>query len=75
MITKSDVVYESPDGGKTIYSRKLGETERTLVCEDPEKKYRDRRIKWMDILKISSEHPALEDAIQKAEMIYELVKK
>lgn len=75
MITKSDVVYESPDGGKTIYSRKLGETERTLVREDPDLPERLRWQKWRDILKTSHEHPALEDAIQKAEVIYELVKR
>lgn len=75
MITRSDLIYESPDGGKTVYSRKIGETERTLVHEDPEKKYRDRWIKWKDILKESDEQPALADAITKAEMIYALVKK
>jgi hypothetical protein len=69
MITKSDLIYESPDGGKTVYSRKIGETERTLVH------LVDRWIKWKDILKESSEHPALADAITKAEMIYALVKK
>ena len=75
MITKSDLVYESPDGGRTVYSRKRGETERTLVREDPELKCERRWIKWRDVLKESHEHPALADAIQKAEVIYELVKK
>ena len=28
---KKDIIYESPDGGKTIYSRRAGDTERTVV--------------------------------------------
>lgn len=74
MITKSDLVYESPDGGRTVYSRKRGETERTLVRKEPNHSERLRWQKWRDILKASPEHPALADAIQKAEVIYELVK-
>ena len=27
-------IYESPDGGKTVYERESGETERTLIKED-----------------------------------------
>jgi len=27
-------IYESPDGGKTVYARESGETERTLIKED-----------------------------------------
>ena len=30
---KSGNIYESPDGGETVYRRKLGETERTKVTE------------------------------------------
>ena len=36
----SGKVYESPDGGKTVYARNPGETERTLVKED-------KVVKWM----------------------------
>lgn len=75
MITKSDLVYESPNGGRTVYSRKRGETERTLVREDHMHPVTERWHKWRDVLKESHEHPALADAIQKAEVIYELVKK
>ena len=35
----SGKVYESPDGGKTVYTRNPGETERTLVKEDKVKKW------------------------------------
>jgi hypothetical protein len=37
MIKSSEeiIIYESPDGGKTVYSRKSGETSRTLQHTDP----------------------------------------
>ena len=28
---KRDIIYESPDGGKTVYSRRFGDDERKLV--------------------------------------------
>lgn len=31
-------IFESPDGGKTIYKRNFGESERTLVSESSERK-------------------------------------
>ena len=34
---KEAIIYESPDGGKTIYARKLGDVVRTKVEELPSK--------------------------------------
>ncbi len=68
-------IFESPDGGKTVYARKSGETERTLIREDPDKKDRDRWLEWRDILEASKDNTALADLIQKAEMIWHLTKK
>jgi hypothetical protein len=67
-------IFESPDGGKTIYSRKSGQTERTLIQEDPGKKDRDRWLEWRDILEASKDNTALADLIQKAETIWHLTK-
>ena len=36
---KEGYIYESPDGGKTVYARKPGETERTLIKEEKIKKW------------------------------------
>ena len=36
MTDESILIYESPDCGKTIYSRKSGSLDRTLIKEDPE---------------------------------------
>lgn len=36
---KDGLIYESPDGGKTVYSRKPGQTEKTLVKEEKKNKW------------------------------------
>jgi len=67
-------VYESPDGGKTIYARKGNEKEKTLVHRSVGAADYDRWIEWRQILLTSKEVPALADLIEQAEMCYELVK-
>jgi len=71
MMTK---IFESPDGGKTVYSRDMGKQERELYWSQYPRHWKTRWYEWEDILKISDQHPALRDAIEKAEMIYQLVK-
>lgn len=68
-------IFESPDGGKTIYSRKSGDTNKELIKEDPQLKDRQRWLEWRDILEASKDNTALADLIEKAEMIWKLIKK
>jgi hypothetical protein len=72
------VIYESPDGGQTIYKRQSGHTERELVSISPEKQAQqseqDRWIMWRDILTASRLNPALQTALEQAQIIYELSK-
>ena len=69
-------IFESPDGGKTIYARKSGQdhTQRVCIQEDPEKKDRDRWLEWRDILTASKDNQGLADLIEKAEVYYRLLK-
>jgi hypothetical protein len=69
-------IFESPDGGKTIYSRKSGQdiSERVCIQEDPEKKDRERWLEWRDILAASKDNQGLADLIEKAEVYYRLLK-
>lgn len=69
-------IFESPDGGKTIYARKPGQdfSQRVCIQEDPEKKDRDRWLEWRDILEASKTNSGLADLVEKAEMFYKLQK-
>ncbi len=71
-------IFESPDGGKTIYSRKSGETQKTLVYEDPETKqeqlFQQRWLEWRNILLESKTNVGLADLIEKVEIFYRLQK-
>jgi hypothetical protein len=68
-------VFESPDGGKTVYSRKSGSLDRTLIKEDPEKNFLSKWYEWRQILTLAETEPSLADAINQAEIIYALIKK
>ena len=83
MIKSSEeiIIYESPDGGKTVFSRKSGEpvTSRTLHSIDPEyKREQELKARWAnlkDAVFLADSNPTLNDAISKVEMLYALLKK
>ena len=77
MIKSSEeiIIYESPDGGKTVYSRKSGSSDRTLIKEDTTQNYITKWYEWKEILKLAETEPSLANAINKAEMLYVLLKK
>jgi hypothetical protein len=71
-------VYESPDGGLTVYKRQSGSVERVLHKIDPTLeaailRERDRNL-WMDIFTTSERTPALQEAIDRVIVLYELAK-
>lgn len=73
------IIYESPDGGKTVYSRKSGETARTLHWQDPiEKKKAEQTRRWANLKEaviMADDDPTLNDALEKLELLYALKKK
>lgn len=77
MIKSSEeiIIYESPDGGKTVYSRKSGSSDRTLIKEDTSQHYMAKWYEWKEILKLAETEPSLANAISKAEMLYVILKK
>lgn len=77
MIKSSEeiIIYESPDGGKTVYSRKSGSSDRTMIKEDSSQNYITKWYEWKEILKLAETEPSLANAISKAEMLYVLLKK
>lgn len=76
MMTKFDdiTIYESPDGGKTVYSRKIGETVRTLHSIDPmHKKELELSARWAKMKDaVYLDDPAINQLIHKIEMLMEL---
>ena len=71
-------IYESPDGGKTIYSSTNGSTMRKLHSVDDELAAHIDKVnkeeRWLAILRESERCPALQEAVERAIIIYELVK-
>lgn len=69
-------IYER-DGAR-IYARKVGETERILIGEDYALDINQRRLEWsktwMPILEAAEHNLALQDALDRAKLIYELTK-
>ena len=69
------MIYESPDGGKTVYTRSSPSGERTLVRVDPNTHPNAKWFLWKEILQASENSPSLAKIINEAELIYALVKK
>lgn len=71
------LIYESPDGGKTIYAREHGSSDRQLVHVDPAwGKERELTERWKKLKgAVFMDDPTINDAISKVEMLYVLKKK
>jgi hypothetical protein len=71
-------IYESPDGGKTIYARERGSSDRILIRTDDAveetKKCLARISRLTKICELAETVPALNDQLEKLEEIYLLVK-
>ena len=73
--TEEIIIYESPDGGKTIYSRHSGSSEKTLIKQELNVNQVARWYEWKEILRLAETNVTLKDAVIQAEMIYALIKK
>ena len=69
-------VYER-EGGR-VYARRFGETERILIGEDFLEDIQARREKlareWEPIVYAAEQNPALQEAIDRVKILYELTK-
>lgn len=69
-------VFESPDGGRTVYARRPGSTTRELYSQDPslqqEIKELESQKRWVDIFQARSNNPALDRLCEQVEILYEL---
>ena len=69
-------VFESPDGGRTVYARRPGSLERTLHWQDPKLKQEmedlERQRRWSEIFHARKENAELNTLCEKIEVLYEL---
>jgi hypothetical protein len=72
------IIYESPDKGETVYARYEGETDRWLVGQTNKAKnllddIREEQL-WSEIRKAARSNRLLQEALDKAKVLYELSK-
>ena len=69
-------IYESPDGGRTVYARRPGSTQRSLYSQDPSLQLElaelGREKRWVDIFGARKSNPELDRLCEQVEILYEL---
>ena len=72
-------VFESPDGGRTVYARRPGETKRELHWQDPniqqEIKELESQKRWVDIFQARRDNVELDYLCEQVDLLYELSRK
>lgn len=78
MAHESKVIFESPDGGKTVYARRSGSTDRWLHNIDGETQQMLDRMSeermWNDIRQAARTNATLADLLEQVKMTYQLTK-
>lgn len=67
-------IYESPDGGHTVYERETGSTERKLLSIDEVALDKYNNIEWNKIWWQRNSCPALKKAVEQVIILYRLSK-
>jgi hypothetical protein len=69
-------IFESPDGGRTVYARQPGSTQRTLHSQDPELQRElaelESQKRWVNIFQARQNNPELDRLCEQVEVLYEL---
>lgn len=72
-------IYETPDGGKTIYAREEGSDKRELVGYHDNSSFypydREDDVLWRKIRESAKVNPALQQALEQCKMLYYLGEK
>jgi hypothetical protein len=76
LTTDQKFIYESPDGGETVYRRILGSTDRELHYVSDKSKNLHAELKhsklWGKIHRAAKSDPALQEMINQIEVYYTL---
>jgi len=77
-LASANKIFESPDGGKTVYSREIGKTDRMLHSMDAElRQYLDNMKEealWKEIFEEAKTNKVLQEAIYRVKLVYHLGK-
>ena len=69
-------IYESPDGGRTVYARRPGASKRELYSQDPKLQLElaelEREKRWVDIFGARKTNQELDRLCEQVEILYEL---
>lgn len=72
-------IFESPDGGRTVYARRPGSDHRELHSMDAALQQELQELKeqkrWVDIFQSRKDNPELDRLCEQVEMLYELGRK
>ena len=68
-------IYESPDGGETIYRRKFYSDKKEKVGVSKNARIKEEEAHWKEILEAAEDNPVLQNAIERVKMLYHLTKK
>ena len=67
------MIFESPDGGRTVFARPPHIVDRVDVTVNPDTMELNHLwFQWRDILTAAKTNPALREALDRAQVIYEL---
>ena len=71
-------IFESPDGGRTVYARRPGSQHRELYSQDPELQRElaelEQQKRWIDIFQARENNIELNRLCEQVEILYELQK-
>jgi len=69
-------IFESPDGGGTVYVREEGSSNRVLVSQSPKVRETHEQLKesqlWGNIHRAAKSNPALQEALERVKVTYYL---
>ena len=71
-------IYESPDGGQTVYVREMGSKNKKLHYVSPAKTAEMKETlltqEWLDIRHTAKDNPALQKSVDHLIIMYRLIK-
>ena len=69
-------IYESPDGGDTVYAREVGKTERVMIGQNTRAKSLIEKIQedklWGEIRRMAETDQGIADLLDRARVYYDL---